>query len=259
MFKGFFSKKDKTSNIKIGSKKERQCYICKEHIDSFTKTKGGSESRSSYLTHLNMIGSDRDNFGCPICKCHDRERHLYMFFDKLALWKYFDNNKVLHFAPETHLKKDIKLRQPEIYIQADLMPQNSEIQKIDITSIPYSKNYFDIIICNHVLEHVPDYMKALAEIYRVLNKNGIAILQTPLSRLLKSNFSDENINTDDLRLFFYGQEDHCRIFSEESFYNDIIKTGFKLEISKHSEMFTDELAYKYGVNKKEDLILARKV
>ena len=64
----------------------------------------------------------------------------------------------------------------------------SDTVKVDITAIQYSNNYFDIIICNHVLEHVLEYEKAIKEIFRVLKKGGIAIVQTPFFQKNQKSF-----------------------------------------------------------------------
>lgn len=237
---------------RMGNRKS--CYVCRQTFNHFTKFRGGFKNIPLWMSKLNIVGSDIDNFGCIYCGAHDRERHLFMFFDKLDMWSIMKNAEVIHFAPEINLSKKIEQCLPSNYIKADLYPSNNSITKIDLTDIPFKEESFDILICNHVLEHVPDYMKALTEIYRVLKKNGIAILQTPYSKLLKKNFEDEGINTDELRLLFYGQEDHVRYFSENQFFQSLTKTGFSLQILNHNDLFESNLARYYGVNEKENLI-----
>ncbi|MBQ4819232.1 methyltransferase domain-containing protein [Aquimarina sp. MMG016] len=177
-----------------------------------------------------------------------------MFFDELNLWSLITNNEVIHFAPEKNLSPKIEEYSPSKYVKGDLYPANDTIQKIDLTNIPYEDETFGLFLCNHVLEHVPDYKKAMQEIFRVLRPGGTAILQTPYSKLLKNNFEDEGINTDELRLIFYGQEDHARYFSETQFLQSLMECGFELQIVKHSDLFDADKATYYGVNKNEDLI-----
>jgi len=98
----------------------------------------------------------------------------------------------------------------------------------------------------------------LDELFRVLKPGGIAILQTPYSTVLKSNFEDENINNEALRLSFYAQKDHVRIFGHEQFLTDLAKTGFDLNIIKHNDCFSSDETSRYGVNEKEDLIMVIK-
>ena len=173
---------------------------------------------------------------------------------QLEIKQKMKDAEILHFAPEKNLQIKIKEQSPSEYIKADLYPKKEDVRKIDATELPFADEKFDFIICNHVLEHIPDYSKALREFYRVLKPNGIAILQTPYSKFLKNNFEDENINTDELRLYFYGQEDHIRIFGEYQFLKSIENTGFNLRLVKHEDFFDDQTAYIYGVNKKEDLV-----
>lgn len=132
---------------------------------------------------------------------------------------------------------------------------NSRGKKIDATRLPFDDEYFEAIIASHILEHIPDYQKALAEIFRVcLMPGGIAILQTPFSRLLKYNFEDENVQSEDQREFFYGQCDHVRVFGEHQFISDLKNSGFELQIRKHKQLFEQDLASLYSVNQHEDLI-----
>lgn len=242
---------------RMGNRKK--CYVCKQTFNHFTKFKAGNKNIIS-LWHkkLNGVGSDIKNFGCINCGSSDRERHLFMYFDKVDFWSKIKDAEIIHFAPERNLSKKIQQCLPLKYIKADLNPSDNSIQKIDLTNIPFKEESFNILICNHVLEHILEYMKALKEIYRVLKKDGIAILQTPYSKLLQKNFEDRGINTDELRLLYYGQEDHVRYFSENQFFESLTDTGFRLLILKHNDMFESNLAKYYGVNEKEDFIRVMK-
>ena len=181
-----------------------------------------------------------------------------MYFDKLMLWDKMKNGKILHFAPEKNLMLKIHEQRPHTYIKADLNPTHADIIQIDATKITFPDNTFDCIIANHVLEHIPDYLKALNEFHRTIKPGGFAILQTPYSRLLKKNFEDEGIDSDDLRNFFYGQEDHVRIFGKNHLFKSIESAGFILQIKKHEDYLKEYTASYYGVNSKEVLILAAK-
>lgn len=211
-----------------------------------------------FMEALNMVGSDPKNFKCMYCGASDRERHLFMYFKKLELWNRIPSFSILHFAPERNLSERIKSLNPVEYIKADLFPKDETIQKVDATDIPFEVGKFDLIICNHVLEHIPDYRKALQEIYRVLKAGGVAILQTPYSKLLMKNFEDESINSPELQLFFYGQRNHVRVFGEQQFFSDLESVGFELNIISNDVYFTEEECFYYGVNKMEDLIMVRK-
>lgn len=246
---------EKISNS-FGNK--RECYICGRRFSRFSKYGRGSRGTSELLRRLDMIGSDVDNFGCMYCNSHDRERHLFMFFDKLQLWGRLRNARVLHFAPETNLSKRIAACEPMQYVRADLYSDEAGIERIDATSIPFDGNTFDFLIANHILEHIPNYLAAVGEFYRILKPGGVGILQTPYSRLLKRNFEENNINTDELRLFFYGEKDHLRTFSEHGLKQDIEQSGLRLKVIRHDEYFDDASSYLYGVNRDEDLLYVHK-
>ena len=233
--------------------REKQCYICKQPMFHFIKYQNGY--MSEFSKSIRAVGSDVNNYGCIYCKSNDRERHLFMFFDRLNFWGEIKKSKILHFAAERNLKQAILKCEPTEYILADLFPKDENTRKVDATNIPFPDNSFDIVICNHVLEHIIDYKKAINEIYRILRKEGIAILQTPYSDLLKNNFEDININTMELRLALYGQADHVRYFSKEQLLKDIQEAGFIKQIKENSDFFSDEESDYYGVNKKEELFM----
>ena len=84
----FFLKKP-IGKIKLRLNKSgnnRECYICNNTFDHFNKWRGGTKAVPLWLRKLEIVGGDFDNFGCPYCNSTDRERHLFMFFDKLNLW-----------------------------------------------------------------------------------------------------------------------------------------------------------------------------
>ncbi|QBN19847.1 class I SAM-dependent methyltransferase [Flavobacterium nackdongense] len=234
--------------------KKRACYICNNRFHHFSKWRGGTRAVPLWLRKLEIIGGDFDNFGCPFCNSTDRERHLFMFFDKLNLWSKMGQSEILHFAPETNLRKKIEQYRPFSYVKADLYSNDLDIQKIDATAISFKEASFDIVICNHVLEHIPNYKNALIEFFRILKPGGLAILQTPYSKLLINNFEDGGINSNELRLIFHGQEDHVRVFGESTFFKSLKDVGFIVNRIKHSEFLNEIDSRYFGVSEDEDLI-----
>jgi SAM-dependent methyltransferase len=239
----------------LGSRKK--CYICGKTFSHFKKYKRGSRDVSEFLRMMNCTGSDVENFGCMYCGSMDRERHLFMFFDELGIWELITGGSVLHFAPERSLGKKIKTVAGS-YIMADLNPGSSEVRKIDVCRIPFSNNTFDFVICNHVLEHVTDYRRGISEIFRVLKPSGTAILQTPYSTLLTRHFCDENINTDELRSYFYGEADHLRLFSRDQLFSEFESYGFELLPVSSGSLFSPDISAYYGVNHEEELVRMKK-
>lgn len=241
---------------RMGNRK--QCYVCKKKFHRFSKFEIYNQDVQQYIQKFDIIGSNGENHGCVFCHSNDRLRHLFMYFDAVKFWEKIPDSKILHFAPENNLVTAVKRFNPAEYILADFYPADATIRKIDITGIPFDNSTFDLLICNHVLEHIVDYKKALDELFRVLKPGGIAILQTPYSTVLKRNFEDENINNEGLRLSFYAQKDHVRIFGHEQFLNDLAKTGFDLNIIKNNDCFSSDETSRYGVNENEDLIMVIK-
>ncbi len=233
------------------------CLICENEVERFLPYQY-KDHISDFTYKYNVIGSDIENLSCPHCYCHDRERHLMGYFNRLDMWS---NNiigkKVLHIAPEKYIQKFINNLNTEEYVCGDLYPINNSIIKMDITDIEFENNYFDFIICNHVLEHIPNDLKAMKELYRVLNHGGYAVLQTPYSITIDKSFEIQNIDTPELRKKYFGQSDHVRIYGKDLF-EKIITAGFKLKLVNNNEVFTNEEVERYGVNDRENLILVFK-
>ncbi|VYU41723.1 glycosyltransferase [Clostridium tertium] len=237
--------------------KECECPICNHKIERFLPYQYKKHELDE-INKYNIIGSDVENFLCPQCHCHDRERHLIKYFDKMKIWdKYIKDRRVLHIAPEHNIQKIIHDLNTKEYVCGDLYPTKNYIIDLDITNIQFDNNYFDFIICNHVLEHIPDDLKAMSELYRVLKNGGYAVLQTPYSNEINNSFEDEKIMSDEERKKYYGQCDHVRIYGID-FFDRLKKSGFSLNIIKNEELFTLEECKKYGFNYREDLILVKK-
>lgn len=235
----------------------RRCYICGKSFDHFYPYRGGSAEIPPFLLVLSIIGSDVDNFSCPHCRSFDRERHVAMYLDRLKLWDTIRMGAVLHIAPERHLRDLIARLRPKEYVQGDMFPESPDVQKIDVTAIGYPAEHFDFVICNHVLEHVPEDRQAMRELYRVLKRGGNAVTQVPFSTILTHSFEDPGINTDELRSKFYGQEDHVRVYGQDVFER-LKEVGFAVDLQTHQAVLADIDPDLYGVNPREDLILLTK-
>jgi len=131
--------------------------------------------------------------------------------------------KLLHIAPEKNLQKALKAFSKIKYISGDLNPLVAD-RKIDITDINFENDYFDFIICNHVLEHIQDDRKAMQELFRVLKPGGEAILQVPISKYNKKTFENFSIVSPREREKYFGQKEHVRIYSSKNYkdYKEVI-------------------------------------
>jgi SAM-dependent methyltransferase len=123
-----------------------------------------------------------------------------------------DRKRVLHFAPEACLADILAANSLLEYFTADLEPARAMMQ-MDIMSIPYPDSYFDVILCSHVLEHVPDDRRAMREIARVLKPSGWALLIVPIKG--EVTFEDPLVTERKERLRLFGQEDHVRLYGRD--------------------------------------------
>lgn len=232
----------------------RECCMCGARIRQFLPYRGGWRQAPPLLRSLRVVGSDLDNHLCPVCGCHDRERHLLLYMRKAELLDRMRDRHILHFAPEARLASFFERAAPARYVQADLFPSRPGIVRMDLLHIPEQTGCFDFVIANHVLEHVADDARALAEIRRVLKPNGHAILQTPYSDLLTSTFCDPGICTDEARLQVYGQEDHVRMYGRDIFTR-FAKAGFTDRVLVHGQALPGIDPAVYGVNPLEPFFL----
>ena len=237
--------------------KKYYCCVCNNTVGGFIAFRGGYKNQSSFIKSIQLIGSNLDLYQCPRCHANDRERHLFLYFKANNFDKIFYKKNILHFAPERHLPKLIKTYNPNIYIKCDLQPKSENIKKINIENIPYENSTFDLVIANHVLEHVANDILAIKEIYRVLKPNGFSVLQVPISAKLLSTFSDTKINNADLKNFFYGQEDHVRVYGQD-FIERVVKNGFTNLTQTHNLKLNSVNPNFYGVNNNELFLLFKK-
>jgi SAM-dependent methyltransferase len=233
------------------------CCLCTRDVRRFLPYRGGNGGRSDFIRAMDVVGSDVDNFECPHCGGHDRERHLVLYMRGTQLVDEFAGASVLHFAPELHVATIIEGARPARYTKADLFPGSADIEKLDILDLPYPDESFDFLIANHVLEHVADDLRALAEVRRVLKIGGHAILQTPYSSRLTVTWQDAGINTKFARRIAFGQEDHVRLYGRDIFER-FASAGLEPLVSDHETLLADVDATRFGVNAREPFFLFRR-
>ena len=205
---------------------------------------------------LELIGSDVENFECPRCGCHDRERHLFLFMQSLGILMRLSEMRVLHFAPERRLGEIIGQAEPAEYVRCDLMPSSPNILAVNIEQMPFGSQSFDLVIANHVLEHVRDDKEAIREIARVLAPACCGILQTPFSPVLKQTWSDPGISSEQARLQCYGQEDHVRLYGRDIFER-FEACGLIADVRHSDDMLPTIDARQAGINRLEPFMLFR--
>jgi len=229
------------------------CPICKFKASKFLPYGKDYEAIKKYK----IIGMGfRKNAICPNCFSKDRERLLYLFLQNLIDKKLISfSSKVIHFSPEMSLEKNFFRKYFSNYFTADIIKNKSDFT-IDLQNFNLKEKNFDLVICNHVLEHIEDDTTALKNIYSIIKPGGMAILQVPLSTIIDVDFKKEGIISDSEKLNYYGQSDHVRIYSEKNFLKKITDTGFNLNIN---EMIREKKKIpSNGLNKSENVVLAIK-
>ena len=192
----------------------------------------------------------RKNALCPGTLSLERHRLLWLYLDKET--DFLNSNlKVLHIAPEQVFYKKFKKLKNWEYFTFDLNSPIADI-KGDLISTNFKDEYFDLIICNHVLEHIEDDKSALDEMYRILKYNGISILQVPINVKRENTFEDLSIKSKIQREKYFGQYDHVREYGLD-FKDRVEQAGFKVEMINYSKKISQDLVIKYGLMK-DDLI-----
>jgi SAM-dependent methyltransferase len=197
----------------------------------------------------------RDNALSPGTLSLERHRLLWLYLNNET--NFFSKTlKVLHIAPEQCFYNLFKNLKNINYTTFDLNSPLADI-KGDICNLPFKENSFDFILCNHVLEHINDDKKAMKELYRVLNKNGTAILQVPINQKSSKTFEDSSIVDKKERIEKFGQYDHIRLYGLD-YFKKLESFGFKVDPLKYSKEFTESEIIKYGLIKDEIIPVCKK-
>ncbi|WP_299824634.1 class I SAM-dependent methyltransferase [uncultured Pontibacter sp.] len=191
----------------------------------------------SFRAFLPKGNIKREHAACPYCGSLERTRLLYFYLQN-EVQAFSRPLKVLHFAPEACLYAMFKKLNIE-YVDADINPALAH-HVIDITSIPYKDHYFDLIICSHVLGHVPDEEKAIQELKRVLKPNGVALIVTLINPELRVTLEDATVIIPAERLQRYGESDLCRLHGSD-FGERLEKQGFSVEKIDYRQALPDTL------------------
>ena len=169
-------------------------------------------------------------FTCPCCDAFDRERLIAIFLE--TAFAGFDRNRTYHlleFAPGDALQKKLKSYPFIAYRSADLS-RNAVDERVDMTDMAgQADGSLDIVLCSHILEHIPDDRKAMREMRRVLKRDGFAIVLVPLVVGVDETHEDPGIDTSELRWKYFGMGDHVRQYGKRDFIQRLETAGLKVE------------------------------
>lgn len=217
----------------IGNKVE--CPVC-EH--SFRK----------FLPYGYTKATSRKNALCPRCLSLERHRLMYLYLKEKT--DFFTKDlKVLHIAPEQCFYKRFRAIDNLDYTTGDLESPIADVH-FDVQAIPFSEASFDVVICNHVLEHVDDDAKAMGEIYRILKPGGFAILQVPQDTDAEKTYEDPGITDPHEREKHFLQKDHVRLYGLD-YAERLTSVGFKVTADTYSNNYPLETAERYSLPLKE--------
>jgi SAM-dependent methyltransferase len=209
------------------------------------------------LKQKKVIGGGRRFAGCKVCGSNDRDRLIFIYLREIK--RLFDTDKetkILHIAPEEKLSGQLLKAGFETYICGDFFADGytypAHVQNINVLNIPYPDNTFDLVICNHVLEHIEDDRKAMSELRRVLKTNGQAILQVPISKNSEITIEDFSMSDPKQREIIFGQSDHLRIYGQD-YTGRLQQSGFNVQRLNISKKYR-----KYGLNPDEDIFICEK-
>jgi SAM-dependent methyltransferase len=187
---------------------------------------------------------------CPSCLSLERHRALAICADQESV---FEGKDILHFAPEPSLTAYIRKKGVKSYKTCDLFKPDVDL-RIDICNINLPDQSFDLVLCLHVLEHVPDDRKAMAELRRILRPSGTAVIMVPLEEGLDETYENPSIVSEADRLIHFGQEDHVRYYGRD--LRDRLRAA---KFSLREWVSKEPYVLKHGLRRGERVFLCTRV
>lgn len=198
----------------------------------------------------------RDNVLSPSTLSLERHRLLWLYLQhETELFK--KSHKMLHVAPEQPFYKRFRNLENLQYITTDLNSPLADV-KADILDLPFEDDSFDVILCNHVLEHIPDDLTAMKELYRVMRPGGWGIFQVPQDIFRDETFEDNSITDKKERTRIFGQYDHVRIYGMD-YFDRLREAGFEVEAIDYTASMIPEDIDRYRLAEGELIPFVKKV
>lgn len=217
-----------------------RCDLCGAHI----RTRLDSGYKFPVLESLQVVGGmTRKHDLCPVCHSGSRERLIWFYLTQhyFTASKAPDGLRVAHFAPEKGLSKRLQNKYPATYNAYDFSPNRyrhlKSVSFQDLENLSLEDNSVDLLLCNHVMEHVYNLPQALKEVHRVLRPSGLAIMQVPISLNLKTPREGGQDLGPAERIELFGQDDHVRLFNKEGYIAALNEAGFAVDVY---EPFSDD-------------------
>jgi SAM-dependent methyltransferase len=246
------------ARVAIAARREASpntCAVCTQTIGEWIPHPAAVDLR--FMDHMGVVGSRRDKHICPACRCNDRDRHLWLYIEAANLLADASEMRILHVAPEATLEPKIVALAPLEYVAGDLVPQHERHRPIDVEALEFDDDHFDLIICNHVLEHVDFLARAVAEFHRCLRPGGHLVAQTPYSPILRRSIETTTSESESFATYYYGQDDHARLYGLD-LIDEFHAAGLVGEPIEHTTLLGEIDPEAYGVNPVESFFLFTK-
>ncbi|MEX2350618.1 MAG: methyltransferase domain-containing protein [Flavobacteriaceae bacterium] len=251
LFKFFLNKIPRQSLIRVS-------YIVRPVLALFYRGKKYHDpiDGKSYRSFLPYgYETQRENVLAPGTLSLERHRLLWLYL-KNEIHFFTAPLKVLHFAPEQAFYKRFRKLKNLDYTTTDLNSPLADV-KADICNLPFHDNSFDFILCNHVLEHIPNDTKAMQELYRILKPGGTGIFQIPQDLSRETTFEDDSITDARERAKIFGQYDHVRVYGRD-YFDKLRSVGFVVEEIEYAKTFSDIEIEKFRIRNDEIIPVVRK-
>ena len=197
-------------------------------------------------------GKQRENALSPSTLSLERHRLMWLFLrDETTFFTSEKKLKTLHIAPEQCFLDIFRKQENLEYTTSDLESPIADV-KADICDLPFKDNSFDVVFCNHVLEHITDDKKAMQELFRVMKRGGFGIFQIPQDLSRETTFEDNSITDKKERAKIFGQYDHVRIYGKD-YFNKLRSIGFKVDEIDYTQKISSEKLERFCLMKNEIL------
>jgi SAM-dependent methyltransferase len=212
------------------------CPLCEAHLSTFLRL-----HRPYHLF-------------CPVCRSLQRPRLIWLFLQQRSDLGNDAGKKLLHIAPEPALNKRLRQMQGLDYISGDLYDPKAMV-KLDICSLQFPDNTFDVILCSHVLEHVEDDRKAMRELSRVLKGSGWAVILVPITA--RATIEDPSVTSPVERERLFGQFDHLRCYGPD-FRSRLEANGFQVGVVPTTDLAGADEVERFGLSQSDEIFLCQK-
>jgi len=219
-----------------------ECPVCERSFSKFL-------SYGSEVAH-------RENVLCPYDLTLERHRLMWLYLNRKTEFFTTNNLKVLHIAPEQCFLPYFKKQKNLDYTTADLVSPIADLH-FDLHDIPLEDNQYDVVFCNHVMEHVEDAIRCMSELNRVMKPGGWGIMQVPQDFSRDKTYEDPTITSPEEREIHYWQKDHVRLFGKD-YPEWLRKAGFEVSEFKMEEHYSNEQIQRFRLSSEEILYIVSK-